>query len=287
MAGMMKDRGFYHFFCRRGVLPGFGLTLGMTLTYLSLMVLLPFVALIGFVANGVQGWDVLREPRVWSSIRLSLGGALIAASIDAVLGLLTAWVLVRYRFPGRRLLDALVDLPFALPTAVSGIALTTLFAPNGWLGSWLNHLGVQVAYTQLGILVALVFIGVPFVVRAVQPAIEDLDPDWEEAAASLGAGRWATFRRVIFPALLPSVLTGFAMAFARAVGEYGSVIFIAGNLPNRTEIAPLLIVIKLEQYDYHGAAVIATIMLLASVGILLTVAALQSWGQPWQKAATV
>jgi len=286
MAGVMEQHGFQRFFRQRGVLPGFGLTLGITLAYLGIMVILPFAALMGFVTTGTQGWQVLHEPRVWAAIRLSIGGALIAAFIDAVLGLVTAWVLVRYQFPGRRLLDALVDLPFALPTAVSGIALTTLFAPNGWLGGWLHHLGVQVAYTQVGILVALVFIGVPFVVRAVQPAIEDLDPEWEEAATSLGAGRWATFRRVLFPALWPSVLTGFAMAFARAVGEYGSVIFIAGNLPNRTEIAPLLIVIKLEQYDYHGAAVIATVMLLSSLGVLLAVGALQNWSQPWQKAAT-
>ena len=282
----MNQNGFHRFLRQRSVLPGFGLTLGMTVAYLGVMVLLPFAALIGFLTTGTEGWSALREPRVWAAIRLSLGGALIAASIDAVLGLLTAWVLVRYRFPGRRLLDALVDLPFALPTAVSGIALTTLFAPNGWLGGLLHHFGVQVAFTQLGILVALVFIGVPFVVRAVQPAIEDLDLECEEAAISLGAGRGTTFRRVIFPALWPSVLTGFAMAFARAVGEYGSVIFIAGNMPNRTEIAPLLIVIKLEQYDYHSAAVIATVMLLASLGVLLAVGVLQNWSQPWQKAAT-
>jgi len=282
----LMNHGFHRFLLQRSVLPGFGLTLGMTVAYLGVMVLLPFAALIGFLTTGTEGWFALREPRVWAAIRLSLGGALIAASIDTVLGLLTAWVLVRYRFPGRRLLDALVDLPFALPTAVSGIALTTLFAPNGWLGGLFHHFGIQIAFTQLGILVALVFIGVPFVVRAVQPAIEDLDPECEEAAISLGAGRWTTFRRVIFPALWPSVLTGFAIAFARAVGEYGSVIFIAGNMPNRTEIAPLLIVIKLEQYDYHSAAVIATVMLLASLGVLLAVGVLQNWSQPWQKTAT-
>lgn len=285
MTGTIDQYGFRGLF-RDDVLPGFWLTFGITIAYLGVMVLLPFAALVAFVTGSADGWQVLQESRVWAAVRLSVGGALVAALIDAVLGVLTAWVLVRYRFPGRQLLDALVDLPFALPTAVSGIALTTLFAPKGWLGAWLQPLGIQVAYTQLGILVALVFIGLPFVVRAVQPAIEDLDPEWEEAAASLGASRWATFWRVIFPSLWPSVLTGFAMAFARGVGEYGSVIFIAGNLPHRTEIAPLLIVIKLEQYDYHGAAVIATIMLLVSLGVLLAVGAFQNWSQPWQKAAT-
>lgn len=268
-----------------GVIPGLGLTLGLTLTYLSLLVVLPFAALAVFAAGSWEGWNVLREPRVWTAIRLSLGTAMLAALINSCLGLLTAWVLVRYRFPGRRLLDALVDLPFALPTAVSGIALTSLFATDGWLGQWLAGFGISVAYTRLGILVALIFIGVPFVVRAIQPAIEELDPEWEEAAASLGASRWTTFRRVLLPALWPAILTGSAMAFARAVGEYGSVIFIAGNLPNRTEIAPLLIVIKLEQYDYHGAAVIAVIMLLASLGVLLLINLLGFWLQPWQRTA--
>lgn len=257
-------------FSNRGALPGLGLSLGITLAYLGVMLLLPWAALAGFLASG--DWraigSTLREPRVWAAIRLSFSTALIAALLTAVMGFLTAWVLVRYRFPFRRWLDGLIDLPFALPTAVSGIALTTLFAPNGWIGRMLEPLGVQAAYTPLGIVIALMFIGLPFVVRTLQPAIEDLDPAMEEAAACLGAGPWATFRRVVFPSLFPALLTGATLAFARGLGEYGSVIFIAGNLPMKTEIAPLLIVIKLEEYDYQGAAALAVLMSLMSLSAL-------------------
>ncbi|GAB4136196.1 sulfate ABC transporter permease subunit CysT [Thermopirellula anaerolimosa] len=246
----------------RGVLPGLGLSLGVTLAYLGVMLLLPWAALIAFMASG--DWhaigSTLREPRVWAAVRLSFITALVAALLTGVMGFLTAWVLVRYRFPFRRWLDGLIDLPFALPTAVSGIALTTLFAPNGWIGRLLEPVGIHVAYTPVGIVIALMFIGLPFVVRTLQPAIEDLDPAMEEAAACLGAGRWATFRRVVFPSLFPAVVTGATLAFARGLGEYGSVIFIAGNLPMKTEIAPLLIVIKLEEYDYQGAATLAVLM---------------------------
>lgn len=271
---------------QHSVLPGFGLTLGLTLTYLGAMVGLPLAAFVMFLTEG-SGWRVLQEPRVWMAIRLSLESAVLAAVIDAVLGFMVAWTLVRYEFPGKRFLDALVDLPFALPTAVSGIALTTLFAPGGWLGALTEPLGFTLAYTRWGILIALIYIGLPFVVRAVQPAIAELPAEWEEAAASLGAGPVTTFWRVTFPALRPALLTGTAMAFARAVGEYGSVIFIAGNLPYRTEIAPLLIVIKLEQYDYHGAAVIAAVMLVASLGILLLITGLQNWGLRWQQGGAI
>jgi sulfate transport system permease protein len=265
-------------------LPGFGLTLGITVSYLGAMVILPLAAFTTFLASGT-GWSTLWEPRVWSAIRLSLGSALAAAMVDAVLGFVVAWVLVRYTFPGRGFLDALVDLPFALPTAVSGIALTTLFAPGSWLGAITEQWGFSLAYTRWGILIAMVYIGLPFVVRTLQPAIADLPSDWEEAAASLGAGPIVTFWRVTFPSLRPALLTGMSLAFARAVGEYGSIIFIAGNLPHRTEIAPLLIVIKLEQYDYHGAAVIAAIMLLASLGILVTINALHNWQLRWQEGS--
>lgn len=267
---------------RVSVLPGFGLTLGLTMTYLGLMIGLPLAAFVTFLAEG-NAWKTLAEPRVWAAVRLSLESALLAAIADGVLGLMVAWVLVRYRFPGRQLLDTLIDLPFALPTAVSGIALTTLFAPGGWLGALTELWGFTLAYTRWGILVALVYIGLPFVVRAVQPAIAELPKEWEEAATSLGAGPLTTFWRVLFPALRPALLTGMAMAFARAVGEYGSVIFIAGNLPYRTEIAPLLIVIKLEQYDTHGAAVIAAVMLVCSLGILLLINSLHTWGTCWQE----
>ncbi len=257
-------------FSNRGVLPGLGLSLGVTLAYLGVMLLLPWAALAGFLASG--DWraicSTLREPRVWAAVRLSFSTALIAALLTAVMGFLTAWVLVRYRFPFRRWLDGLIDLPFALPTAVSGIALTTLFAPNGWIGRLLEPLGVQAAYTPLGIVIALMFIGLPFVVRTLQPAIEDLDPAMEEAAACLGAGPWATFRHVVFPSLFPALLTGATLAFARGLGEYGSVIFIAGNLPMKTEIAPLLIVIKLEEYDYQGAAALAVLMSVMSLSAL-------------------
>lgn len=262
-----------------GVLPGFRLTLGYTLLYLSLIVLLPVAAVFGKTLE--LGWGefvgVVSNPRVLAAYRLSFGAALAAAAIDAVFGLLLAWVLVRYSFPGKRLVDALIDLPFALPTAVAGIALTALYAPNGWLGGWLAALGLKVAFTPLGILVALVFIGIPFVVRTVQPVLEEFEPEFEEAAVSLGASRWQVFRHVILPHVLPAVVTGFALAFARAVGEYGSVIFIAGNLPFVSEIAPLLIIGRLEQYDEAGATAIATVMLATSFALLLVINALQAW----------
>jgi sulfate transport system permease protein len=263
--------------CARRVLPGFELALGFTLLYLSLVVLIPLSAVFlkSFSLSGLQFWDTVASPRVLASFRLSFGAAFAAALVNAVFGLLVAWVLVRYRFPGRRLLDALVDLPFALPTAVAGIALTALYAANGWIGSLLEPLGVKVAFTPLGVLVALVFIGLPFVVRTVQPVLEDLEPELEDAAATLGANRWQTFSRVIFPAVLPALITGFTLAFARALGEYGSVIFIAGNMPMVSEITPLLIITKLEQYDYAGATAIAVVMLIVSFSLLLLINWLQ------------
>ncbi|MBC7205086.1 MAG: sulfate ABC transporter permease subunit CysT [Methyloversatilis sp.] len=261
------------------VLPGFNLTLGYTLFYLSIIVLIPLSAV--FIKTASLGlaqfWDVVTTPRVLASYRLSFGASLLAAAINAVFGLALAWALVRYSFPGKKLVDALIDLPFALPTAVAGIALTALYAPNGWLGSALEPLGIKVAFTPLGVLVALVFIGLPFVVRTVQPILEDLDTELEEAAASLGARRWQTFRYVMLPILLPALLTGFALAFARAVGEYGSVIFIAGNIPMVSEITPLMIITKLEQYDYAGATAIAVVMLLFSFMLLLAINGLQAW----------
>ncbi len=261
------------------VLPGFNLTLGYTLLYLSIIVLIPLSAVfIKTASHGLaQFWDVVTTPRVLASYRLSFGASLLAAAINAVFGLALAWALVRYSFPGKKLVDALIDLPFALPTAVAGIALTALYAPNGWLGSALEPLGIKVAFTPLGVLVALVFIGLPFVVRTVQPILEDLDTELEEAAASLGARRWQTFRYVTLPILLPALLTGFALAFARAVGEYGSVIFIAGNIPMVSEITPLMIITKLEQYDYAGATAIAVVMLLFSFVLLLAINGLQAW----------
>jgi len=265
---------------RRRVLPGFGLTLGFTLLYLSLIVLIPLSTLALKTASMGWGpfWATVTSPRVLASYRLTFGASVVAASINAVFGLVVAWVLVRYRFPGQRLVDALVDLPFALPTAVAGIALTSLYAPNGWLGRPLQEaFGLKVAFTPLGIVLALTFIGLPFVVRTLQPVIEDLDVEAEEAAASLGAGRRQTFARVIVPALLPAWITGFALAFARALGEYGSVVFIAGNMPMKTEITPLLIITKLEQYDYAGATAIAVVMLAASFVLLGAVNRLQSW----------
>jgi len=269
------------------VLPGFGITLGFTLLYLSLIVLLPLGAMV--LKTSTMGWDAfvstVLDPRVLSAYRVSFGAAFLAAAINAVFGTVVAWVLARYRFPGKRVIDALVDLPFALPTAVSGIALTAIFAGNGWLGQYLEPIGIKVAYSWLGIVVALTLIGLPFVVRTVQPALEDLEPELEEAAASLGAGRVATLVRVVFPTILPALLTGFAMAFARAVGEYGSVIFIAGNMPMQTEIAPLLIKIKLEQYDYAGATAIAVVMLLVSFILLLAINLLQWWSRRYQIAA--
>jgi len=261
------------------VLPGFGLTLGYTLIYLSLLILIPLAAV--FIKSAELSWeqfiDVVTAPQVVATYRLSFGASLLAAVINAVFGLLLAWALVRYRFPGKKLVDALVDLPFALPTAVAGIALTALYSGNGWIGQYLEPLGIKVAFSPLGVLVALIFIGLPFVVRTVQPILEDLDTEIEEAAASLGARRWQIFRHVILPILLPALLTGFALAFARAVGEYGSVIFIAGNLPYVSEITPLMIITKLEQYDYRGATAIATVMLLVSFVLLLIINGLQAW----------
>ncbi len=263
----------------RRVLPGFGLSLGYTLAYLSLIVLIPLTAV--FFKAGSLGfehfWDAATSPRVLASYKLSFGASLIAAAINAVFGLLLAWALVRYSFPGKRLVDALVDLPFALPTAVAGIALTALYAKNGWVGSLLDPLGIQVAFTPLGILVALIFIGLPFVVRTVQPILEDLDTEYEEAAVSLGANRWQAFVHVVLPTLFPALLTGFALAFARAVGEYGSVIFIAGNIPMVSEITPLMIITKLEQYDYAGATSVAVVMLIFSFILLLIINGLQAW----------
>ena len=270
----------------RRVIPGFGLTLGFTLLYLSLVVLIPLSAT--FLKTATLGWGkfwlLATAPRVLASLQLTFGTSLAAATLNLGAGLLVAWVLVRYRFPGRRFVDALVDLPFALPTAVAGIALTALYAKNGWIGAWLDYVGIKVAFTPLGIFVALTFIGLPFVVRTVQPVLEDLEPDFEEAAASLGATRWQSFRRDVLPALWPSLLTGFALAFARAVGEYGSVVFISGNMPMKTEITPLLIVTKLEQYDYAGATAIAVLMLLISFTLLLVINLLQWWSG--RRAAT-
>ncbi|HLU78458.1 MAG TPA: sulfate ABC transporter permease subunit CysT [Burkholderiaceae bacterium] len=265
---------------RPGVLPGFGLSTGYAVFYLSLLVLIPLTTLpLKTLELGWGGfWSVVLDPRVVASYKLSFGAALAAAGVNAVFGLIVAWVLVRYTFPGRKLVDALIDLPFALPTAVAGIALTALYARNGWLGGPLETLfGLKVAFTPLGIVVALIFIGTPFVVRSVQPVLEDLEQEFEEAAASLGATRWATVRRVILPAIFPSLLTGFALAFARGVGEYGSVVFIAGNMPMISEITPLLILSRLEQYDYAGAAAIATVMLGLSFVLLLIINALQAW----------
>ncbi|HXD35371.1 MAG TPA: sulfate ABC transporter permease subunit CysT [Rhodanobacter sp.] len=268
---------------RRRVLPGFGISLGYALTYLGLIVLLPLAALVWKAsALDLDGWlQLLSAPRTLAALKLSFGGALIAALFNAVAGLLVTWVLVRYRFPGRRLFDALVDLPFALPTAVAGIALTAIYAPNGWIGQYLLPLGIKIAYAPAGVLVAMVFVGFPYVVRTLQPVLETLDRDVEEAAESLGATRLQTFVRVIVPALLPTLLTGFALALARAVGEYGSVIFIAGNIPLRSEIAPLLIVQQLEQFDYAGAAALGTVMLGFSLLLLVAIALLQRWSGRW------
>jgi sulfate/thiosulfate transport system permease protein len=261
----------------RNVLPGFGLSLGITCTYLSLMVLLPLATVFARSAemSTAAFWSTITDPRVMASYRVTFGASFAAALINTVFGLLVAWVLVRYRFPGRRLVDAMVDLPFALPTAVAGIALTTLYASNGWIGSYLDPLGIKISYTWLGITVALIFIGLPFVVRTVQPVLDDLDAEVEEAAASLGAKRWQTFTRVVFPTVAPALLTGFALAFARAIGEYGSVVFISGNMPMKTEIVPLLIITKLEQYDYTGATAVALVMLIASFMLLLAINLLQ------------
>ncbi|HEX9106783.1 MAG TPA: sulfate ABC transporter permease subunit CysT [Longimicrobiales bacterium] len=271
----------------KSVLPGFGLTLGFTLFYLSLIVLLPLGAL-AFKATSLSWagfWATVSSPRVLAAYRLSFGAALAAAVVNAVFGLVVAWVLVRYRFPGRRLIDALVDLPFALPTAVAGITLTALFAKNGWLGRPLYQLGIDVAYTPLGITLALVFIGLPFVVRTVQPVLQDLEADREEASAMLGASRWQTLRGIVFPELAPALVTGFALAFARATGEYGSIVFISGNMPMKTEIAPLVIITKLEEYDYAGATAVALVMLALSFSMLFAINLLQGWGNRRRQAA--
>lgn len=264
---------------QKNVLPGFNLSLGFTIFYLSLIVLIPLAA--AFIKTTElslsEFWTVVTAPRVVASYKLTFGASFIGALINAVFGLLTAWVLVRYTFPGKKIIDALVDLPFALPTAVAGIALTAVYAGNGWIGSWLEPLGVKVAFTPLGVIVALTFIGLPFVVRTVQPVLEDLEAEVEEAAASLGANRWQTFAKIILPAIWPALLTGFALAFARAIGEYGSVIFIAGNMPMVSEITPLIIITKLEQYDYAGATAVAVVMLLISFVLLLLVNILQWW----------
>jgi len=269
------------FWRQPSVLPGFGLTMGFTLFYLGTLVLLPLAALVLKAAEFTleEMWAAATAPRALAAYRLSFGAAFIAASVNLVFGVLLSWVLVRYRFPFKRLVDGLVDLPFALPTAVAGIALAMLYSPQGWIGSLLAPLGIKVAYTPLGVVVALIFIGLPFVVRTVQPVLQDLNKDVEEAAASLGASRWQSFRRVILPSIMPAALTGFALAFARALGEYGSVIFIAGNLPMKSEIAPLLIIIKLEQYDYAGAATIGTTMLIAAFLLLLPINILQRWSR--------
>ncbi|MFT3719148.1 sulfate ABC transporter permease subunit CysT [Pseudorhodoferax sp.] len=263
----------------RRVLPGFNITLGYALLYLSLVVLIPLSALVfkTLTLSWPQFWEAVSSPRVLASYRLTFGASLIAAVVNAFFGLLVAWVLVRYEFPGKKIVDALVDLPFALPTAVAGIALTALLAGNGWIGQYLEPLGIQLAYNPNGVVIALIFIGLPFVVRTVQPVLEDTEKELEEAAMCLGATRWQTFARVIFPAIAPALLTGFAMAFARAVGEYGSVIFIAGNMPMVSEITPLIIIGKLEQYDYAGATAVAVVMLAISFVLLLVINGLQAW----------
>ncbi len=261
-----------------GVLPGFGLTMGFTLTYLGLIVLIPLAALIlkSVTLTWAQFVQEVTSPRVLASYRLTFGASLVGAIINSIFGAVVAWVLVRYEFPGRKLVDAMVDLPFALPTAVAGITLTAIYAPNGWIGKCLQPLGISVAYTPLGVVVALTFIGLPFVVRTLQPVLESLDLETEKAAVSLGANRWYTVTRVILPTLVPAWITGFSLAFARGVGEYGSVVFIAGNMPMKTEITPLLIITKLEQYDYAGATSIGVVMLAISFTLLLTINWLQS-----------
>jgi len=266
---------------QNNVLPGFGPTLGFTIFYLCLIVLIPLSALV-FRTAGLSWGEFISTvtaPRVMASYRVTFGAALVAAMINSVFGVLVAWVLVRYRFPGRKIVDALVDLPFALPTAVAGITLATIYSSNGWVGRYLEPLGIKVAFTPLGITLAMVFIGLPFVVRTVQPVVEEIEVELEEAAVCLGANRWQTLQRVIFPMLFPSILTGFALAFARGVGEYGSIIFIAGNMPMVSEITPLLIITKLEQFDYPGATAIACVMLLVSFLMLLVINLLQKWSR--------
>jgi sulfate transport system permease protein len=270
-------------FRKHGILPGFGLTLGFTVFYLSLIVLIPLSTM--FVKTAGLGWSefwaAAASPRVVASYKLSFGAAFIAALVNSVFGLLVAWVLVRYRFPCKQLVDGLVDLPFALPTAVAGIVLTTLYAENGWIGHHLRTAGIKVAFTPLGIVIALIFIGLPFVVRTVQPVLQGLETEMEETAATLGANRWQTFTRVLLPSLLPAVITGFSLAFARGLGEYGSVVFISGNMPMQTEIVPLLIVTKLEQFDTMGAAAIAVVMLMVSFAFLLVINVLQWWSNKY------
>jgi sulfate transport system permease protein len=263
------------------VIPGFGLSLGFTIFYLALIVLIPLSAIFlkTFTMSWDAFWNAVTSERVMASYRLSFGAALIGAAINVVFGGIVAWVLVRYQFPGKRFVDALVDLPFALPTAVAGITLTALYSSNGWIGQYLEPLGIKVAFTPLGVVVALTFIGLPFVVRTVQPVLEDAERELEEAAASLGASPWQTFTRVILPGIVPALLTGFALAFARATGEYGSVVFIAGNMPMVSEITPLFIITKLEQYDYTGATAIAVVMLIASFILLLAINVLQAWAR--------
>jgi sulfate transport system permease protein len=272
----------------RRVLPGFGLTLGYTVLYLSLIVLIPLSALVfkTFTLSWEQFWTAVASPRVLASYQLTFGASFIAAVVNVFFGLLVAWVLVRYTFPGKKIIDALVDLPFALPTAVAGIALTALLAGNGWVGQLLEPHGIQLAFNRNGIVIALIFIGLPFVVRTVQPVLEDAEKELEEAATCLGATRWQTFRYVIFPTIAPALLTGFAMAFARAIGEYGSVIFIAGNMPMISEITPLIIIGKLEQYDYAGATAVAVVMLGISFLLLLIINALQAWQRRRSGAAS-
>lgn len=264
---------------RSRVLPGFGLSLGFTLAYVSLIVLIPlsavFIKSLGIGWDGL--WEILTSERILKSLQLSFSAALIAALVNVIFGLLLAWCLVRYSFPGKRIVDALVDLPFALPTAVAGIALTSLYAPTGWIGQYLSPLGIEVAYTPIGITLALIFIGLPFVVRTVQPVLNDIETELEEAASALGANRWQTITKIILPILFPALLTGFALAFARGVGEYGSVIFIAGNQPYKTEIAPLMIISRLEEYDYAGATTIAVVMLILSFAILFLINLVQAW----------
>jgi sulfate transport system permease protein len=265
---------------QHSVLPGFGLSLGFSVLYLSLIVLIPLSALFFKTATAPWSafWETVTDERVVASYKLTFGASLIGALINSVFGFIVAWTLVRYSFPGKKIVDALVDLPFALPTAVSGIALTAIYAPSGWIGRWLEPLGIKAAYSPLGVTIALTFIGLPFVVRTLQPSLEELDMQNEEAAASLGASKFQAFTRVILPTVLPAVLTGFALSFARALGEYGSVVFISGNMPMKTEITTLLIVSKLEEYDYTGATAIALVMLLASFAILLVINAIQWWG---------
>jgi sulfate transport system permease protein len=270
---------------RTSVLPGFGPAMGVTVTYLSLIVLIPLAAM--FVRSLGSGfghfWDIATDERTLAALRLSFGGALAAAVVNLIMGSIVAWVLVRYRFPGKRLFDAAVDLPFALPTAVAGITLTALFASDGWIGQYLSLVGIEVAFTPLGVIVAMIFIGLPFVVRTVEPVLADFEREVEEAASTLGASRLQTVWRVILPSILPAALTGFALAFARAVGEYGSIIFIAGNMPYQSEIAPLLIVIRLEEFDYSGAATIGVVMLLGSFALLLLINLLQAWSRSYDR----